>query len=60
MSVPIPKGFEDLYFVYRPIKRGFCTLKQLKDGTYTIKDFYILQHMCDLDDYLHVQTAPKD
>lgn len=51
---------EDLFLVYRIINKGYCSLKELQDRSYSIKEFFIMQHMCDLDDYIKAQTLPKD
>lgn len=51
---------EDLFLVYRIVNKGYCKLHELQDNTYSVKDFFVLQHMCDLDDYIKSQTMPKE
>lgn len=47
------------YPLIRAIKSGFCTFRELNDGTLTMRDVWIINDMLDLEDYIEANLQEK-
>ena len=59
VAVPIPEGIGFDYQIWRVIKNGLCTLKELKDGTYSIDDIWLLNDYLDFQDFLDFEVSKQ-
>lgn len=47
------------YPLIRAIKSGFCSYKELSDGTLTMEDVWSINDMLDLQDYIESNLEEK-